>query len=328
MNTHHTDWYSRRAVLASTATGLAALAGCSSQSGTPTTAAEPVSLQAVSAENATRVGENLSVRVALEGADTTELSLSLGGVTRTLETTVDGEATVDTSIGTEGLDPGEYELGVSVGEQTRRHSILLVPATPASGLHGQVVGPTGTPVPDGTVEVLARAETTVEMGRTDVDAAGFFGLAHPVDPPADVTLTFRKAAFGVDDGLPALAHLLVREPVTSTAAVLGRLEVPQGHFTQVKLVDSAGSPVGHFDPVRIYSPIAMAGLGVDAFTTTAEGYLIATGAEQSGITLPGDEVYGVCVTACSSAAGHTELATINGQPDGTVTVEVPNPDQF
>jgi hypothetical protein len=72
----------------------------------------------------------------------------------------------------------------------------------------------------------------------------------------------------------------------------------------------------------------MSGLGVDAFTTTPEGYLIATGADEPGITLAGAEDYGLSVTACSAEAGHTQLGTITGQSEGPVTIEVPEPDQF
>lgn len=209
-----------------------------------------------------------------------------------------------------------------------RSAVPTTPAEPTGGVHGRLVGPADVPLPAGSIEALARTDTTVERGRAVTDDEGYFALEHPVDPPYDVTVTFRKTSVGVDDGLPILAHLLVREPIEASEALLGHLEVPQGHFTQVRLVDSAGSPVGNFDPVRVYSPLAMSGFGVEAFTTTEDGDLIATDAEEPGIALPGRDEFGVVLTACSATAGHVELGDVDGSADGTVTVEVPDPGQF
>ena len=131
----------------------------------------------------------------------------------------------------------------------------------------------------------------------------------------------------MDDGIPAVADLLDSYQITEEKTMLGEFSIPEGYWTQVQFVDSNGDPLSNFEAFHIFGESGMGAMG--QYITNEDGYIIASGADQPGISAPEEDKHALIFQGRIEGEPPVKFGEVYGSPDGEeYTFEVENPDRF
>lgn len=266
------------------------------------------------------------------GSTSVEVSLDVQDASVKTDTIEPGDATqVTATVKIPLVDPGRYPLKAKLANgQSMSIPIDIFEDLSSPGLYGSLLSPTEQSVAGSNLRIIS-SEPGKKFVNTGVNIGSKerFTVPHLRDNlDYTISITFRKGRsnYGKANGIPAIVGLKENIRIGNKATVLGQYSVPRGYQTQVQLLDSTGSPIPNFDPITVRSGI---GVGTPQFTTNSEGYLIAKGASNPGITLPPQDQSNIRLDARVGNQRPDVFGTIFGSQKGEeFTIEITNPDQY
>lgn len=343
----------RRKILASSAIGMAGLAGCGGtgnnnksetptesppETPTPTPTPKPEAefeLRGLRSDSIARSGDSLTAAATVANIGDVEGSASIrfSFEGRALVEDVkleDAEAKSATvEIDVTQVDPGRYELLAEHGDATLSNSVDVFAENLENGLHGAVVSEAGVSLEGSNVDLFVHTGEEFGSDSSRLNSKERFELSHPFEPPYEAKLTFEKGSYGEHNGVPAVYDIENSYDVAEDSELLGRYEIPEAYRTEVQMVDSNGDPMAGFSAVNFRSK-GGSGLGPRAFSTDENGYVTAAGSSETGISVPAEGEGDLTVEARpAGGSGLVEFGTIYGSEAGEeFTFSVADPDRF
>ena len=224
------------------------------------------------------------------------------------------------------IDPGRYTLSIGIGgEQVATTPITLFDTIDEPGVYGALFSESDLDFSNTRLNLAVGSGSERESRELSINEANQFRLSGVDLTGYSVETTLMSDTVGEFDGIPALFSLTDDQSVSTETEFLGPYEIPKAYRTEIQLVDEDGNPIPDFT----LSVRAATGVG-RRYTTNANGYVTASDAAETGVSLPPESASGIRIDARPADSNRAEVfGEVYGSEAGEEFVlEVSDPSRF
>ncbi|MFU1780774.1 hypothetical protein ACM16X_05280 [Haloarcula japonica] len=224
------------------------------------------------------------------------------------------------------IDPGRYTLSIDLeGEQVAMTPITLFDTIDEPGVYGALFSESDLDLSNAKLQLAVGSGSERESRTYSINEANQFRVSGADLTGYSVEITLMSDTPGEFDGIPTVFTLTDDRGVSNETEFLGPYEIPKAYRTEIQLVDEDGNPISDFT----LSVRGASGVG-KRYTTNENGYMIASDAAETGVSIPPESASNIRIDAIPADSNRPEVfGEVYGSEGGEEFVfEVTDPSRF